>query len=115
MELFLVSNKEPDTERWNWDIDVQDGIAVSVPEGAEEDQEANVIAYLEKDTIPLMAEYGIDWVKYLNKQVALAEIDTQIRDNIKTYLDTVLYSPIYYADKGNLVVNMAKVVINTGA
>jgi hypothetical protein len=115
MELLLISSKDPEAERWNWDIDEVDGIALSVPEGAEEDQEANVIAYLEKDTIPLMPERGVDWVKYLNKQVSLAEVDTQVRANLKTYLDTVLYSPVYTADKGKLVVNMAKIVINTGA
>lgn len=115
MELLLVSSVDPETERWNWDIDVEDGIALPVPEEAEEDQEANVVAYLEKDTIPLMPERGIDWPKYLNKQVSLAEVDTQIRENIKTYLDTVLYSPVFTADKGKLVLSMAKIVINTGA
>ena len=115
MELLLVSSVDPETERWNWDIDEEDGIAVSVPEGAEEDQEASVVSYLEKDTIPLMPERGVDWPKYLNKQVSLAEIDTQVRANLKTYLDTVLYSPVYAAVKGKLVVNMAKIVINTGA
>ena len=118
MELLLVNNTKPadtDEERWNWDIDVKDGIAVSVPENAEEDQAASVVAYLEKDTIPLMPERGVDWPKYLNKQVSLAEIDTQIRENLKTYLNSVLFSPVYSADQGKLIVNMAKVVINTGA
>lgn len=115
MELLLVSSADPETERWNWDIDVENGIATPVPEEAEEDQEANVVAYLEKDTIPLMPERGIDWPKYLNKQVSLAEVDTQIRENIKTYLDTVLYSPVFAAEKGKLVLSMAKIVINTGA
>jgi hypothetical protein len=118
MELLLVNNTRPadtDEDRWNWDIDVKDGIAVSVPENAEEDQAASVVAYLEKDTIPLLPDKGVDWPKYLNKQVSLAEIDTQIRENLKTYLDTVLFSPVYSAEQGKLVVNMSKVVINTGA
>ena len=115
MELLLISSQDPETERWNWDIDEADGIALSVPEGAEEDQEANVTAYLEKDTIPLMPERGIDWPKYLNKQVSLSEIDTQIRANLKTYLDTVLYAPVYSAAGDKLAVNMAKIIINTGA
>lgn len=115
MELLLISSIDPETERYNWDIDVADGIAVTVPEGAEEDQEANVIAYLEKSTIPLMEDRGIDWSGYLTKRTSLAEIDTQIRENLKTYLDTVLFSPVYSAKEGKLVVNMAKIIINTGA
>lgn len=115
MELLLVSSEDPEKDRTNWDIDVVDGIASVVPDGAEEDQEASVVAYLEKNTIPLMEERGVDWSGYLTKRVALAEVDTQIRENLRTYLDTVLYSPIYSAVDGKLVVNMAKIVINTGA
>lgn len=115
MELLLVSSDDPAAERCNWDIEVKDGIASVVPDGAEEDQEASVIAYLEKNTIPLMEERGIDWPGYLTKRASLAEVDTQIRENIKTYLDTVLFSPVYSAEKGKLVVHMAKIVINTGA
>lgn len=115
MELLLVASEDPSAEQYNWDIDVEDGLAKVVPEGAEEDQEASVVSYLEKTTIPLMEERGVDWTGYLNKQNSLAEIDSQIRDNIKTYLDTVLYSPVYTANKGKLEVHLAKVVINTGA
>ena len=115
MELLLVSSENPEKDRTNWDIDVVDGIAAVVPDGAEEDQEASVVAYLEKNTIPLMEDRGVDWTGYLTKRTSLAEVDTQIRENLKTYLDTVLFSPVYSADKGKLVVNMAKIVINTGA
>lgn len=115
MELLLVSSTDPETERYNWDIDVEDGVAVTVPEGAEEDQEASVVAYLEKSAIPLMEERGVDWTGYLTKRASLAEVDTQIRENLKTYLDNVLYTPTYSAREGKLVVNMAKIIINTGA
>ena len=115
MELLLVSSENPEEDRTNWDIDVEDGIAVCVPEGAEEDQEASVVAYLEKTTIPLMEERGVDWTGYLNKKKTLAEVDNQIRENLKTYLDTVLYTPLYTADDGQLKVSMSKVAINTGA
>lgn len=115
MELLLKSSEDPETERSNWDIEVEDGIALTVPEEAAESQEASVIAYLEKNTIPLMEERGVDWSGYLTKRTSLAEVDTQIRENLKTYLDTVLFSPVYSADKGKLVVSMTKIVINTGA
>lgn len=115
MELLLISSEDPETERYNWDIGVEDGIAQTVPEGAEEDQEASVISYLERNTIPLMEERGVDWPGYLTKRVSLAEIDTQIRENLKTYLENVLYSPVYSTKEGKLVLNMAKVIINTGA
>ena len=115
MELLLVSSDDPAETRWNWDIDVIDGVPETVPEGAEKDQEASVIAYLEKNTIPLMPERGVDWPGYLSKKRSLAEIDTQIRENLKTYLDSVIYSPVYTADNGQLKVSLTKVVINTGA
>jgi hypothetical protein len=115
MELLLSSSADPETERVNWDIDVKDGIALTVPEEAEEDQGASVVAYLEKTTIPLMEERGVDWTGYLTKRTSLAEVDTQIRENLKTYLDTVLFTPVYSANEGKLIVNMAKIVINTGA
>ena len=115
MELLLVSSEDPEKDRTNWDIDVEDGIAVVVPDGAEEDQEASVVAYLEKNTIPLMEDRGVDWSGYLTKRTSLAEIDTQIRENLKTYLDNVMYTPTYSPVEGKLVVNMAKLVINTGA
>ena len=115
MELLLSSSADPEIERVNWDIDVKDGIALTVPEEAEEDQEASVVAYLEKTTIPLMEERGVDWTGYLTKRTSLAEVDTQIRENLKTYLDTVLFTPVYSANEGKLIVNMAKIVINTGA
>jgi len=115
MELLIVSSEDPEAERCNWDIDVVDGVAAVVPDGAEEDQEASIIAYLEKSTIPLMEEKGVDWTGYLTKRTSLAEIDTQIRENLKTYLDNVMYTPTYTPVEGKLVVNMAKLVINTGA
>lgn len=115
MELLLVSSEDPETDRTNWDIDVEDGIALCVPEGAEQDQEASVVAYLETNTIPLMPERGIDWTGYLNKKKSLSEIDYDIRENLKTYLDTVLYTPTYTNKNGTLTLNMAKVVVNTGA
>ena len=115
MELLIVAADDPSMEQYNWDIDVKDGIAVTVPEEAEESQEASIVTYLEKTTIPLMEERGVDWAGYLNKRVSLAEVDTQIRDNIKTYLDTVLFSPVYSAKKGKLEVHLSKVIINTGA
>jgi hypothetical protein len=115
MELLLVSSEDPEKDRTNWDIDVVDGVATVVPEGAEEDQEASVVAYLEKNTIPLMEDRGVDWTGYLTKRASLAEIDTQIRENLKTYLDNVMFTPTYSPVEGKLVVNMAKLVINTGA
>ena len=115
MELLLVSSENPAEERWNWDIDVNDGMPEVVPDGGEEGQEAAVISYLETNTIPLMPEKGVNWAGYLSKQLSLAEIDTKIRENLKTYLSTVLFSPVYSTDKGKLVVNLAKIVINTGA
>ena len=115
MELLLISSSDPAETRWNWDIDVNDGMPEVVPEGAEEDQEASVVTYLEKDTIPLMPERGVDWPGYLSKKLSLAEVDTQIRENLKTYLDTVVFAPVYSADKGQLNVNLTKVIINTGA
>ena len=115
MELLLVSSEDPAAERWNWDIDVNDGIAAVVPENAEADQEASVIAYLETNTIPLMPERGINWAGFLGKRYSLAEIDTRIRENLKTYLNTVLYSPLYNTRDGKLEVNLTKIVINTGA
>lgn len=115
MELLLVASDDPEVERYNWDIDVVDGTAETVPEGAEEDQEATVAAYLEKNSIPLMEDRGVDWQGYLIKRVSLSEVDSQIRENIKTYLDSLLYSPVFSAQQGKLVVNMAKIVINTGA
>lgn len=115
MELLLISSEDASEDSWNWDIDVEDGIAKAVPEGAEQDQEASVITYLETNTIPLMPDRGIDWAGYLSKQKSLAEIDTKVRENLKTYLDTVLYSPIYSSKDGKLAVNLSKVIINTGA
>lgn len=115
MELLLVSSEDPAAQRWNWDIDVVDGIAAVVPENAEADQEASVITYLETDTIPLMPERGVNWSGFLGKRFSLSEIDTRIRENLKTYLNTVLYSPMYSVKNEKLEVNLTKIVINTGA
>ena len=116
MELLLVASEDAAEDRYNWDIDVDaEGMPAVVPEEAEEDQEASVVAYLETNTIPLMPERGVNWAGYLGKQVSIAEIDTKIRENLKTYLDTVLFSPVYTTNNGKLEVNLAKIVINTGA
>jgi hypothetical protein len=115
MELLLISSEDAETDRWNWDIDVNDGMPEVVPEGGEEGQEAAVVSYLETNTIPLMPERGVNWPGYLGKQLSLAEVDTQVRENLKTYLNTVLFSPVYSTNEGKLVVNLAKIVINTGA
>ncbi len=115
MELLLISSEDPSSQQWNWDIDVNDGMPAVVPEGGEEGQEAAVVSYLETNTIPLMPERGVNWPGYLNKQLSLAEVDTQVRENLKTYLSTVLYTPVYDTKEGKLTVNLAKIVINTGA
>lgn len=116
MELLLLASENAAEDRYNWDIDVDaEGMPAVVPEEAEEDQEASVVAYLETNTIPLMPERGVNWAGYLGKQVSIAEIDTKIRENLKVYLDTVLFSPVYTTNNGKLEVNLAKIVINTGA
>lgn len=115
MELLLNTSVDPAEERYNWDIEVEDGIALTVPEEAEEDQAASVITYLETNTIPLMPEKGINWPGYLGKELSLAEIDSKIRENLKTYLNTVLFSPVYTTKEGKLEVSLTKVIINTGA
>lgn len=117
MDFLLINPEYRDGDDFssNWDIDVADGLALTVEGTVQEDQEANVIAYLEKTTIPLMEDKGIDWSGFLLKRCTIAEIDTKIRENIKTYLDTVLYSPVYFAEEGALKLRMAKTVINTGA
>lgn len=115
MELLLNTSVDPAEERYNWDIEVEDGIALTVPEEAEEDQAASVIAYLETNTIPLMPEKGINWPGYLGKELSLAEIDSKIRESLKTYLNTVLFSPVYTTKEGKLEVSLTKVIINTGA
>ena len=114
MELLLTASSNPSEDGWNWDIDIDNGLPATVPAGAEEDQEAAVIAYLQTSTIPLMEDKGVNWTGYLGKKLSLAEIDSQIRENIKTYLDSVNYSPTYSTNKGKLDVSLAKVVINTG-
>ena len=115
MELLLDASEDPEMDRTNWDIDVEDGLAVCVPEDTEEDQAVAIMAYLETNTIPLMPERGVNWTDYLAKRKTLSEIDNQIRENLKTYCDTVLYSPIYTAEDGQLKVSMSKVTMNTGA
>ena len=115
MELLLISSEDAETERWNWDIDVDNGLPVVVPDGGEEGQEAAVVSYLETNTIPLMPEKGVDWAGYLGKKLSLAEVDTQVRENLKSYLNSVLFSPVYTTKAGKLVVNLTKIVINTGA
>lgn len=115
MELLLIASENAEEDGWNWDIDVNDGAPDVVPEGGEEGQEAAIVTYLETNTIPLMPEKGINWAGYLNKQLSLAEIDTDIRENLKTFLNTVLFSPVYSVSNGKLSVNLTKITINTGA
>lgn len=115
MELLLDTVDNSNEFMFNWDIAYEDGEALTVPETAIQDQEAAVTAFICKTTIPLMEDKGNDWVGFLLKSVTLTEVDAQVRNNLKTYLESVLYTPIYAADKGNLVVNMSKTIINTGA
>lgn len=115
MELLLNSTDDKEKYNFNWDISVTDGIADTVPLDSEEDQEAAVITYLETNTIPLLEDKGTDWGGYLLKQHTLAEIDSQVRENLKTYLNNVMYTPVYTAEDGELVVKLAKTIINTGA
>lgn len=115
MELLLDTDNNEQEFMFNWDIVVEDGIAETVPEQAELDQEAAVIAYLETNTIPLLEDKGTDWTGFLLKQKSLTEIDNKVRENLKQYLNTAIYTPVYTAENGALTVNLAKTIINSGA
>jgi hypothetical protein len=98
MQSQIVSNGSVS----EWDIELEDGIALSL-DGAEElKQRAVIAAFIIKGTIPLLEDTGIDWTGYLLEQVNPRELDAQLRDSIFTFTGSNTYVPYYNIRNGKL-------------
>lgn len=114
MDLKIITSTSS-VNNFNWDIEVADGIPSTVTDTTEVQQEANLAAYIQTNTIPLMEDKGNDWTAFLFKELSLSQIDSQVRENINTYSDSMSYVPVYGIKDKELVVNVSQIAINTGA
>ena len=114
MDLKIITPTSS-VNNFNWDIEVADGIPSTVTDTTEVQQEANLAAYIQTNTIPLMEDKGNDWTAFLFKELSLSQIDSQVRENINTYSDSMSYVPVYGIKDKELVVNVSQIAINTGA
>ena len=114
MDLKIITPTSS-VNNFNWDIEVADGIPSTVTDTTEVQQEANLSAYLQTNTVPLMEDRGNDWTAFLFKELSLSQIDSQVRENINMYSDSMSYVPVYGIKDKELVVNVSQIAINTGA
>ena len=65
---------------WDLHVDVATMCVPIITGGEEAQQQADVAAYLIKDSIPQLPGIGVDWLGFLGGATAFGDIDTQIRD-----------------------------------
>ena len=115
MDLKLYTAEDPEVTNYNWDIDVVDGVPITIEGDEEIGQLATVAAYLALGSVPLMEHKGNDWAGYLLNGKTLTQVDNQVRKNITTYTNAINYAPVYTISNEKLNINIANVQINTGA
>ncbi len=108
MDLLLVIKDNV------WDIEVNNGVVKTIDEDNENIQRAMIASFIQKNTLPLMPDTGLDWTKYLLGEISLSEIDAKARANINLYMESLMYVPYYKIVNGQLTYNITQVEI-TGA
>jgi len=106
MDLLLVTKDNI------WDIEVHNGSPRVISDDNEKVQRAMIASFIQKDTLPLMPNTGLDWSKYLTGEMSLSEIDAKARANINLYMESLMYVPYYKVVNGQLIYNITKVEIN---
>jgi hypothetical protein len=74
---------------WNIDINVVDGYCEELPSpsiSSEEQQRANICAFMEKGTIPGLPDVGVDWMGFYTGDLTLMNINGLVHDMIDTFL-----------------------------
>lgn len=105
MDLLLVTKDNV------WDIEVHNGMPRIINVDNEKIQRAMLASFIQKDTLPLMADTGLEWTKYLLGEISLSEIDAKARANINLYMESLMYVPYYKIVNGQLVYNITRVEI----
>lgn len=65
-----------------WDLFVENGI-VPILSGAEENQQrANIAAFIQVGTIPQLPDVGVDWTGFFVKRLSFGDLDTSLRQSL---------------------------------
>lgn len=105
MDLLLV------TENNLWDINVVDGLPLTLDGENENIQRAMIISFIQPNTIPLLPSVGNPWTDYLAGSISLTEMDSLVRKNINLYMNSLFYVPYYNIAGNKLTYNIAKVAM----
>lgn len=100
--------KEVDTDDSEvWDIKTEGNI-VPILTGEQEDiQIALLSCFLEKGTIPQLPDMGVEWTKFLTKDLTFGELDMQIRDSLQN-AGRLEFIPDYQIDGDRLTLTVSK-------
>lgn len=73
-------------------------------------QNAQMSAYIQKDSIPQLVGngHGVDWAGFLNSSTPFGEIDAQIRANLEYSGLSELYAPFYAIENEKLKTTVRK-------
>lgn len=122
MDFRITSIEENNEEMtalnsWDFAINPQSGDVEIVDDNlqskfSETEQQANMALALERSTVPLIENIGVSWTGYLLKEKTLLEIDSEIRQQLQTFLGDLSYTPLYTKDGDKLIVNLGRVSIN---
>ncbi len=95
-----------------WDIDTTADMPHIVSGEDELLQRAQIAAFLQKGSIPLMPDTGNDWLKYFMHEVSFVELDAQIRQNMILLTESHNYVPSYViqGDAMSLVVTKVDIL-----
>ena len=105
MDLLLVTKNDV------WDLEVHNGLPRTISGDNQKTQSAMLASFIQKDTLPLMPDTGLEWTRYLLGEIPLSEIDAKARANINLYMESLAYVPYYKIVNGMLTYNITKVEI----
>ena len=112
MELYLEA-AESDDFSFNWDIIVDHDGNVGYIDSTSDSytrQQANFVMFLIKGTIPLMEDYGVDWVGWLFKEINLVQLNSEITEILTEYLGIDNgYFPQFSVEDGKLKVDLGTI------
>lgn len=112
MDAQLQSSSTPADSYQTFDYFV-DGNIVPVLDDAgavnslEDQQHAQLAAYLQYGTIPQLPSFGVQWVEYFTKQVNFGVVDGQIKSNLLA-IGLPTFFPDYDIINQKLVVGVRK-------
>lgn len=106
MDFEMISYKDEVTKDNIWDFKVKNNTFQTIDYKESVQQRSLIATYLQRGTIPQLADVGNQWIEFMTGTIAPNELNTQIRKSIIELTGELSYLPRYKEENGKLVVEV---------